>query len=153
MKRGEIYYIASLQNTCGSEIAKGRPAVIVSNDTLNSSSSVVEVVYLTTQPKAYMPTHVTTEATGRTSTVLCEQISSVSITRIEDYCGICTEEEMAAIDKALKSSLGLKANTEALMVSNNETWLREELTKVLAEVLAERDRYARTLDHLMGAER
>ena len=32
IKRGEIYYIQSYGNECGSEQRAGRPAIIVSND-------------------------------------------------------------------------------------------------------------------------
>lgn len=60
MKRGEIYYInrtdATLQS--GSEQYTGRPAIIVSNDKNNEFSTTAEVVYLTTQPKRNLPTHV-----------------------------------------------------------------------------------------------
>ena len=108
MRRGDIYYIAN-HNTCGAEIAKSRPAVIVSTDTLNATSDVVEVVFLTTQPKREMYTHVELNATGRQSTALCEQINAVSKLRVGDYIGCCSVEEMAAIDRALLESLGLAA--------------------------------------------
>ena len=111
MKRGDIYFIANTNN-CGAEIGKSRPAVIVSNDTLNATSDVVEVVYLTTQPKREMFTHVEINATGRPSTVLCEQISAVSKSRVGDFCGRCSERNMADIDRALTASLGLTAPKE-----------------------------------------
>lgn len=106
MKRGEIYYIAR-RDAVGSETAKARPGVIVSHDILNATSKVVEVVYLTTAPKKEMPTHVTIQATGRTSTALCEHIDHVSTLLVGDYCGCCTEEEMDAIDIGLMRSLSL----------------------------------------------
>ena len=108
MKRGDIYFIAN-RNTVGGEITKARPAVIVSNDTLNATSNVVEVVYLTTQPKREMFTHVELNATGRPSTALCEQIDTVSKSLVGDYCGRCSERNMADIDHALRESLGLAA--------------------------------------------
>ena len=106
MKRGEIYFIAH-RSTIGSEIAKGRPAIIVSNDALNATSDVVEVVFLTTKPKKELPTHVTINATGIPSTALCEQVNSVSKALVGDYFGRCTEEEMREISVALMRSLGL----------------------------------------------
>lgn len=36
----------------------------------NENSNVVEIVYMTTQPKTDLPTHVTVRSTGRPSTVL-----------------------------------------------------------------------------------
>lgn len=148
MKRGEIYYIYR-RDTLGSEIAKARPAVIISNDTLNATSEVVEVIYLTTQPKKEMPTHVLINATGCPSTALCEQIDTVSVQLIGDYCGLCTEEELRDIDLALLRSLGIEpmehSEVEPEKISEGERWLMEELGKMKAE----RDRYAKILDVLL----
>lgn len=113
MKRGEIYYISRRANlNVGAEIAKARPAVIVSNNALNATAEVVEVVYLTTSPKKDLPEHVCINSTGVPSTVLCEQIDHVSVQLVDNYCGTCTEEEMAAIDQALLASLGIAEPTK-----------------------------------------
>lgn len=106
--RGEIYYVC-LRPTYGSEQQAGRPAIIVSNDKNNIYSDTVELVYLTTQPKKGLPTHVTIRSTQKISTALCEQVHTVDIERISDYIGTCTEQEMAAIDAALMISLGIEA--------------------------------------------
>lgn len=111
MKRGEIYFIAH-RHTVGSEVAKGRPAIIVSADALNATAEVVEVVFLTTKPKKELPTHVGINATGITSTALCEQVTTVSKALVGDYFGRCTEEEMEGIDRALCASLGILTLSE-----------------------------------------
>ena len=105
--RGVIYYIIR-SDTVGSEMETGRPAVVVSNDYINQNSNVIEVCYLTTQPKKELPTHVVTSVTGRTSTILCEQISNVDIARVGKYITTCTPEEMKAVDKALANSLAIE---------------------------------------------
>lgn len=74
IRRGEIFYIARGGATNGSEQFADRPAVVVSNDENNKHSGVIEVVYMTTQPKTDLPTHVTVRSTGRLSTVLCISI-------------------------------------------------------------------------------
>ena len=107
MKRGDVYYI-KYHHTVGSEMAKGRPAIIVSADELNKKSEVVEVVYLTTKPKKEAPTHVGINATGIPSTALCEQVTTVSKSLIGDYFGACTAEELKKIDRALRRSLGIQ---------------------------------------------
>ena len=107
IKRGEIYYIERDYRTIGSEQIAGRPAVIVSNEKNNENSATVEVVFLTTQPKADLPTHVTIRGTGKASTALCEQIATVSTERIGSFSGICSKQEMEAIDTALLISLGI----------------------------------------------
>ncbi len=109
MKRGEIYYIekpAAFRES-GSEQYSGRPAIIVSNDKCNENSEVLEVVYLTTQPKTDLPTHIDIRSSTRPSIALCEQITSVGIDRFGDYIGTCTDYEMIMVDAALAISLGL----------------------------------------------
>lgn len=150
MKRGEIYYI-HMRPTVGAEISKARPAVIVSNDALNQTSDVVEVVYLTTQPKKELPTHAFINATGVESTVLCEQVDTVSTLLVGDYCGTCSEKEMAAIDRGLLASLSLSSTNEE--EGEGVKALRDCLDAFEAElerVQVERDRYARMLDMLMA---
>lgn len=144
MTRGEIYYIKR-RDTIGSEMAKARPAVIVSNDRLNATSSVVMVVYLTTQPKKDEPTHVTIEATGRTSTAICEQIDSVSVDLIDNWLGTCTEEEMAAIEDAMLAALGIELEEGA----EEETVLHIDAV-ALVKARAERDAYKGIVDKLLG---
>lgn len=108
IKRGEMFYISrGGASYNGSEQHADRPAVVVSNNKNNENSNVVEVVYMTTQPKTDLPTHVTVRSTGRVSTVLCEQVCSVSTERVGTYIGECTDKEMENIDIALMISLQL----------------------------------------------
>lgn len=109
IKRGDVYYIESSNFTVGSEQRPGRPAVVVSNDKCNEHSSVVEVIYLTTQPKHDLPTHVTIRSLSRESTALCEQITSVATERFGDFCGRVTPQELQRIETAIMVSLGLCA--------------------------------------------
>lgn len=125
--RGEIYYIC-LRPVVGSEQQAGRPAIIVSNDKNNTYSDTVEVVYLTTQPKTDLPTHVTIRSTTKVSTALCEQVHTVDTERISDYIATCTEQEMGAIDAALLVSLGLSAA---------EPEVKEVPVEVIKEVVKE----------------
>ena len=130
-KRGEIYYIESYYTT-GSEQRAGRPAVIVSNEKNNEHSSTVEIVYLTTQPKHDLPTHVTVRGTGRDSIALCEQITSVAVERLGEYCGVCNNQELAAIDTALMISLDLSMGN----VQEKEVFV-EVVKEVPVEVIKE----------------
>ena len=110
MKRGEIYYIEPGLSE-GSEQRAGRPAVIVSNNANNKNSEVVEVCYMTTKPKADLPTHVFTRSAPVPSTILCEQVHSVCVNRVGDYISELTEAERASVDLALAISLGLNFGT------------------------------------------
>ena len=110
-KRGEIYYVENSFYTTGSEQRPGRPAVIVSNDKNNAHSTTVEVVYLTTQPKANLPTHVLIRSLSRESTAICEQITTVATERIGDCKGRVTDAEMMNIEIAMLVSLDLQMGT------------------------------------------
>lgn len=112
IKRGDIWYIESGYSV-GSEQRAGRPAIVVSNNRNNQYSGTVEVVYLTTQPKRDLPTHVTISSLSRESTALCEQITSVSTERFGSYRGAVTDEEMEDIEEAMMISLGLAPHAAA----------------------------------------
>ena len=133
MKRGDIYYINSLYTEVGCETRAGRPAVIVSNDAFNEFSSVVEVVYLTTQPKKDLPTHVFIRSATYPSTVLCEQITSVSKERVGEYIGKLTKLEQLSVDNALTISLGIDFKQPEPVVKMREP-TEEELQKLIEEL-------------------
>ena len=54
MNRGEIYY-ADLSPVVGSEIAKRRPVLIVSNNANNRAAATVTIVPITSQIKRVYP--------------------------------------------------------------------------------------------------
>lgn len=155
MRRGEVYLIKR-RDTIGAEITKTRPAVIISNDNLNATSEVVEVIYLTTQPKKDLPTHVCVNATGVASMAICEQIDSVSTMLVCGKVGCCSEAEMAAIDRALLHSLGIEQKPANVTATSNKEKTQElsasekGLLTELAKMQAERDRYAKMVDTLLA---
>lgn len=108
IKRGEIYYVNKMP-VVGAEHEAGRPAVVVSTDRHNAKSGTIEVVYLTTRSKGMMPEHIFCSATGTDSTILCEQITTVSVDRVSDYITTLTEEEMLDVEAGLLHSLGMES--------------------------------------------
>lgn len=108
MMRGEIYYVLPSRSEMGSEQKAGRPAIIVSNDANNQRSATVEVVYLTTKPKRDLPTHVKITSCKRPSIALCEQVTTVSVSRLDNRMGICSSRELAELDRAMMLSLGIE---------------------------------------------
>ena len=126
--RGEIYYVYPSGGGVGSEQSAGRPAIVVSNDKANQYSPVIEMVYLTTQPKNSLPTHVDILSALSPSIALCEQIHSVSKSRLGGFIAKCTDGEMAMIDGALCVSLGieLQATFEPQKVIPPPTKLAED---------------------------
>jgi mRNA interferase MazF len=109
-KRGDIYYVDRSVFT-GSEQASGRPAIIVSNEKNNEYSSTVEVVYLTTQPKKDLPTHVVIRSAAKESIAICEQITTVAVERIGSYKGHVTDTEMMNLEIAMLISLDMQVGT------------------------------------------
>lgn len=146
MKRGEIYFIFK-RGTVGNEIAKARPGIIVSNDAINSTSGVVEVVYLTTQPKKDLPTHVAINSSGCPSVACCEQIDSVSVQLVGNFRGVCTAEEMKALDTALLASLGIEV-AEGVEVEESIS-IDLDAAAAIAKIIAERDIYKELVDKML----
>lgn len=120
VKRGDIFYIANSKfySTDPSNEA-GRPGIIVSNDTLNEHSPVVEVVYLTTKDKKPMPTHVGILC-KIPSTALCETIYTVTKDRLGDFVRSCTDKEMVEINRGMLCSLGITAPVVEREVETSE---------------------------------
>lgn len=112
VRRGEIHWV-EIKGSVGSEQKKSRPALIVSNDKNNEYCETIEVVYLTNQPKKDLPTHVKLKKTslGETegSTVLCEQINTISKKRLQQnsYIEEISDEDLWDVEEALMISLGL----------------------------------------------
>ncbi len=130
-QRGDIYYVERVPRV-GSEQQSGRPAIIVSCDWLNKNSTVLEIVYLTTQKKPNLSTHVKIISSGVESTALCEQIYSISANRIGRYCGRCTEAELTALNDALNNSLGLADKSDVAQ-------MKRELKKLKIQYATLRD--------------
>lgn len=59
---------------------------------------------MTTKPKTDLPTHVYIESALRPSTLLCEQISTVSEERIGEWIGELTESEVQGLYMPEKSA-------------------------------------------------
>ena len=161
IRRGDIFYVHKFGIQVGSEEHTGRPGVVVSCDEGNRYSETVQVAFCTTQPKSNLPTHVEILSTGRASTVMCEQINTVSLERLGNYIGRCTAEEMRDIDIAVATALGLKKYPgliERLKEREQQVEKREAVvgketdTKAaleLATVKAERDTYRRLYEDLI----
>lgn len=111
IKRGDIYY-ADLSPVVGSEQGGRRPVLIIQNNIGNHFSPTVIVAAITAQiTKPKMPTHVALVANQvgleKDSVCLLEQVRTIDKQRLHQYLGHADEKKMAAIDGALKISVGL----------------------------------------------
>lgn len=84
-----------------------RTCIIVSNNTGNQYSPNVEVVYTTTQKKANLPTHFDVYSTPKPSTVLCEEIDTISKKDLKNCFGSLNPFEIDQLNKCLKISIGV----------------------------------------------
>lgn len=147
VRRGDVYYINNNRGQRGNEIRKDRPAVVVSADFLNKHSSDVVVVFLTSQPKKDMSTHVTIRTTGRVSEALCEQPTTVSVERLNNRIGSVTDREMQQIDIALQIALKLDAGADTKGYVENQSGgaSREQMIRLEAE----RDTYKKLYEDMI----
>lgn len=115
MRRGEIRLV-DLGPTRGSEAAKRRPAVLVSNDGANTTAErlgrgVVTIVPVTSNVERVYPFQVLLPANEcglpRTSKAQAEQVRSVAVERIGPVIGRLPPAISAALDDALRLHLDL----------------------------------------------
>lgn len=110
IKRGDIYH-ADLNPILGSEQGGYRPVLIIQNNTGNKYSPTVIVAAITSQPKTKLPTHVPLKGIvglEKHSVVLLEQLRTIDKRRLDDYVGTLDRQLMLKVDKALRSSTGVK---------------------------------------------
>lgn len=115
MLRGDIY-LADLDPAGGSEAAKRRPVVVVSNDGANATAAlmpqgVVTVVPVTSNVSRVHPFQVLLPADevglGRVSKAQAEQVRSISVGRIGAHVGRLTPPLVEQLDSALRLHLSL----------------------------------------------
>ena len=147
MKRGQIYFVEGTGRLGIGDTKPSRPAVVVSADAVIAEHDTVEVVYLTTHPWNDLPTHATIRATGVTSVALCERVSCVDKTKLGDLCGVCTDNEMASIDRALLLAFGI---TSVDINVSAEPLARIEALGDLRRVEGERDAYKAILEKVLA---
>ena len=108
--RGAVYWLRNNAPRVDSIQGGQRPCVIVSNTMNNVHSTVVTVAPITSQTKNNLPVHVeipaVKEPTG-TNTILCEQITTVPKTQLEDFYGVLDAKTMQKVDTALSIQLNL----------------------------------------------
>ena len=105
MKRYEIRWTA-LDPARGAEMAKTRPAVIVSLDVLNQRLHTVTVCPLTTQLHPRWRSRVQVRCAGRPAEVAVDQIRTVSKARIGDKLGSLGKDEAATLRRVITEMYG-----------------------------------------------
>lgn len=136
--RGDIYYIKKSVYAPVDDGA-GRPAVVVSSDSINKSNNAISVVYLAKEDKTALCTHVSVDCKGA-AVALCEQVHNIPKTRIGDFIKRCTDAEMKKIGVALEVALALNGRGGVWLEQTAETTQPDaDALRQLESKIAERD--------------
>jgi mRNA interferase MazF len=102
--RGDVYWA-----TFPAPVGR-RPALVVQNDVGNRSSPSTIVAIVSTAPRPGYPflVRLASAELGQAAVVHCETVSTVPIAWLEEKLATLSAPAMAAVDQALKVSLGLK---------------------------------------------
>lgn len=111
IRRGDIYY-ADLSPVVGSEQGGVRPVLILQNDVGNKYSPTVIAAAITSRMgKTKLPTHIDiyVDRVGlqKDSVILLEQMRTIDKQRLGEKMGHLDNETMAAVNNAIRISLGL----------------------------------------------
>lgn len=111
VKRGQIVML-DLPTVSGSVQNGLRPCVIISNNKANKFSPNVIAVPLTSRNKKDMPTHYALQPSKInglkvTSTILAEQILTVSKNAIKRVIGVVEDQHIDNVNKIIKESISL----------------------------------------------
>jgi mRNA interferase MazF len=106
IRRGEIWWTVFGEST-GGEMRKTRPAVIVSNDESNAILNRVQVLPVTSRVRRIYPSEALIRINGKQNKAMADQIATADKRRVQRRIGRVTGDEMKAIEKAIRTQLGV----------------------------------------------
>lgn len=112
IRQGDVWFVEAAPvpggGSIGNEMWSGRPGVVVSNDTINKRSGVVQIVYLTSSKRRHTNvTHVPVCANNQQSIAVCNQVTNIDTSRLTNYIGHITGHELQEIQNGIAFTLGL----------------------------------------------
>jgi mRNA interferase MazF len=105
VKRYEVRW-ASLDPAQGSEMAKTRPAVVVSLDALNQRLKTVTICPLTTQLHPAWRTRLGCRVGGQSAEIAVDQIRTISKARLGRKLGALSSDEARALRRLITEMYG-----------------------------------------------
>jgi mRNA interferase MazF len=84
-----------------------RPVIVIQNDIGNAHAPTTIIAPITSKmTKKPLPTHIDMPLI-KDSAILCEQLRTIDKARLKSLIAKADEQTMAAVDKAIKISLGV----------------------------------------------
>ncbi len=106
MKRGDVWWV-EYDPDIGSEIAKRRPAIIMSNDSANRNLSRVVVIPLTSSTTRVYPGEALDKINNQTSKAMADQIMVADKSRLNGQFGTVSKADMEMVENAIRVHLGI----------------------------------------------
>jgi mRNA interferase MazF len=106
VERYAVYWV-DLDPVRGSEIAKTRPALVVSDDAMNRILSTVVVCPLTSRLHPRWPSRVRTTIGGRDAEIAIDQIRTIDKARLGDRIDVINETEAYQVRHVITQMYGV----------------------------------------------
>jgi mRNA interferase MazF len=104
--RGDIWLV-SFDPSVGGEIRKTRPAVVLSNDTVNALLNRIQVVPISSQVGRLYPAEAYVMLNGERRKAMADQITTVSKSRLQRRLGMLDKDDLQAVIRVVRLQLGL----------------------------------------------
>lgn len=106
IERYTVYWV-NLNPVQGSELAKKRPAVVVSDDAMNAMLETVVVCPMTTRLHPRWPSRVRADLPNRLGEIAVDQIRTISRTRIGEKLGRIDDRTAAQLRHVITEMYGV----------------------------------------------
>jgi mRNA interferase MazF len=106
MKRGEVWWV-EFDPAVGSEIAKRRPAIIISNDSANRNLARVMVLPLTSNISRVYPGEALVNVGPQKSKAMADQMMAADKSRLKSKLGEVAKSDLALVEDAIRVHLAL----------------------------------------------
>jgi mRNA interferase MazF len=106
IRRYGVYWV-KLDPAQGSEIAKTRPAIVISDDAMNRLLGTVVVCPITSRIHPRWPSRVQMKLGGRDAEIAVDQIRTIDKTRISDEIDVADEGTAASLRYVITSMYGV----------------------------------------------
>lgn len=141
--RGEVYWV-SVDDSLGSEIQTGRPAVVISGNKANEVLPTVIIAYITSQGRP-SPSSVSIKYENEFRRVVCNQVRTIDKQRLSRYMFTLQPPELIRVTGALATSMCIPLAT----VAKEEPAEDPEKTALKAECDMWKRLYNITMDQLV----